>query len=112
MLENIMRFAGPWCTTQHVPSFKFNLFSGTTACKGGASIYAKGTTLTVVYKGRTVLTADADNGLFVARARVQHVKKVSEDSMHATALSVRGDPKHSKIIAKNRQFADFVPICN
>jgi hypothetical protein len=66
--------------TLYVPSFKFNLFSGTAACKRGASIYAKGTTLTVVYKGRTVLTVDADNGLFVARAQVQHVKKVPEDS--------------------------------
>jgi hypothetical protein len=74
--------------TLFVPSFEFNLFSGTAACKRGASIYAKGTTLTVVYKGRTVLTADADNGLFVARAQVQHVKKVPEDSLHATALSV------------------------
>jgi hypothetical protein len=73
--------------TLYVPTFKFNLFSGTAACKKGASISAQGTTLKVVYKGRTVLAADAANGLFVACANIQHVKNVPEDSHHATALT-------------------------
>jgi hypothetical protein len=73
--------------TLYVPTFRFNLFSGTAACKNGATISAQGTTLKVMYRCRTVLSANAADGLFVACARILRVHDVPEDFFHATALA-------------------------
>jgi hypothetical protein len=78
--------------TLYVPTFMYNRFSGTAACKNGATMSAKGTTLKFVVKSCTVISADAADGLFVARAPMLNVADIPAKQFHATALSA--SPSH------------------
>lgn len=83
--------------TLYVPTFKVNLMSGSVACRKGARIEATGRAMRVVHNCRTVISADAYDGLFAVRGRLLPCNKVSESLFRATAFAAPARVWHQRL---------------
>lgn len=72
--------------TLYVPSFNVNLFSGSAACRHGATLIAEHPTLRVMLNARPVLTAESKNGLYCVKGGLLHLSDIPPHFFKAKAF--------------------------